>query len=42
MVIGLSYWSFVKNSLFFTLTLVAASTPRAPANGLVTGAAVKG
>ena len=41
-VIGLPYWNFLKNSLFVTLASVVASTPIAPTNGLVTGAAVKG
>jgi hypothetical protein len=41
-VIGLPYWNLLKNSLFVTLTSVVASTPIAPTNGLVTGAAVKG
>ena len=40
--IGLPYWNFLKNGLFVTLTSVVASTPIAPTNGLVTGAAVKG
>ena len=40
--IGLPCWNFLKNSRFVALTSMVASTPIAPTNGLVTGAAVKG